>query len=171
MVSSAPKGCECDLQLRTQRFAHGRPERLRVAAADPLAEGLRQSSRRTDQRRPCAHQRISGSDHRKIRLCLSTAMLNRRQQLRIDPGQPGQGLRVQPVVLSPLSPIRRTLRACATIASCPSSGRRRLTHGECVPVSSAMRLRGIFPKIFFIASGLVLTLSSRMTSPDPLRTQ
>jgi len=41
-------GRECDLQLRTQRFTHGRSEALRVATADPLSEGLRQSSCRID---------------------------------------------------------------------------------------------------------------------------
>jgi hypothetical protein len=36
-----------------------------------------------------------------------------------------------------LFPIERTLRACATITSCPNSHNHRLTHGECIPVSSA----------------------------------
>jgi hypothetical protein len=35
--------------------------------------------------------------------------------------------------------IRRTLRAWATITSCPNSLNKRLTHGECIPVSSAIR--------------------------------
>jgi hypothetical protein len=70
-----------------------------------------------------------------------------------------------------LSPIRRTSRACATITSCPSSDSSRLIHGECVPVSNAIRLRGSLPKISFTASGRVATLASRITSPAPLRTQ
>ena len=58
-------------------------------------------------------------------------MLYRTQQLGIDPGQPCQGLRIQAVVLlRRLSPISRTLRACATITSCPNSPNSRLTHGE-----------------------------------------
>jgi hypothetical protein len=40
-----------------------------------------------------------------------------------------------------LSPISRTLRAFATITSCPKSLSKRLTQGECVPISSAIRLR------------------------------
>src|SRR6185437_9717641 len=39
------------------------------------------------------------------------------------------------------SPISRTLRAWATITSWPTSLSRRLTHGECIPVSSQTRLR------------------------------
>jgi hypothetical protein len=43
--------------------------------------------------------------------------------------------------LSCASPINRTLCACATITSCPNSVSIRLIHGECIPVSSAMRQR------------------------------
>jgi hypothetical protein len=39
--------------------------------------------------------------------------------------------------------INCTFCACATSTSCPNSVNSRLTHGECVPVSRAMRLRGI----------------------------
>ena len=38
----------------------------------------------------------------------------------------------------------------------------RLTHGECVPVSSAMRLCGILENVCFIASAVVGTFCSRM---------
>jgi hypothetical protein len=62
-----------------------------------------------------------------------------------------------------------TLRSCATIASCPRSDRSRLAHGESVPVSSAIRLRGIFSKVFLIPSGLVVTFSSTITSPAPFK--
>ena len=92
------------VKLRTQRVTHGRLKSPYVSAADSFSEGLRQSPRRADQRRPRAHQRISSSDHRKIRLRLNAPMLNRREQLRIDSGQPGQGLSVQPVVLAPALP-------------------------------------------------------------------
>ena len=37
----------------------------------------------------------------------------------------------------------RTLRALATITSCPNALSKRLIQGECVPISSAIRLRGI----------------------------
>src|SRR5215469_2047380 len=37
----------------------------------------------------------------------------------------------------------RTLRAFATITSCPNSLSKRLIQGGCVPISSAIRLRGM----------------------------
>jgi len=46
-----------------------------------------------------------------------------------------------------LSPISRTLRACATVTFVPNSLNRRLIQYECLPVSSAMRLRGMEPKL------------------------
>ena len=69
-----------------------------------------------------------------------------------------------------LFPIRRTLRACATITSCPNSLNHRLTHGECIPVSSAIRLRGILPNRSRMAFGVVLTFCSTPTSPVASRT-
>ena len=59
----------------------------------------------------------------------------------------------------------------ATITSCPNSLNPRLTHGECIPVSSAIRLRGIFPNTSFIAFGVVLSLYSSSTSPTSSSTQ
>ncbi len=70
-----------------------------------------------------------------------------------------------------LSPIKRTLRACATITSCPNSLSSRLTHGECMPVSSAIRLRGMPPNASFIAFGVVLTRCSNRTLPVSSSTQ
>jgi len=70
-----------------------------------------------------------------------------------------------------LSPIKRTLRACATITSCPNSLSSRLTHGECIPVSSAIRLRGIPPNPAFIAFGVVPSFCSSTTSPCSFNTQ
>jgi hypothetical protein len=64
-----------------------------------------------------------------------------------------------------LFPIKRTLRACATIASYPNSLDHRLTHGKCIPVSSAIRLRGILPNSSRMAFGVVLTFGSTPTSP------
>jgi hypothetical protein len=65
-----------------------------------------------------------------------------------------------------LSPISRTLRACATITSCPSSLNTRLTHGECIPVSNAIRHCGVPSNASRIAFGVVLTFSSTSTAPD-----
>ena len=70
-----------------------------------------------------------------------------------------------------LSPIKRTLRAWATITSCPNSLNNRLTHGECIPVSSAIRLRGIFPNTSLIAFGVVPNFCSSSTSPASSNTQ
>ena len=70
-----------------------------------------------------------------------------------------------------LSPIKRTLRACATITSCPNSLNNRLTQGECIPVSNAIRLLGISPNTSFIAFGVVPSLCSSSTSPPSSNTQ
>jgi hypothetical protein len=64
-----------------------------------------------------------------------------------------------------LFPTKRTLRACATITSCPNSLNHRLTDGECIPVSSAIRLCGILPNSSRMAFGVVLTFGSTPTSP------
>jgi hypothetical protein len=61
--------------------------------------------------------------------------------------------------------INSTFCACATITSCRNSVNSRLTHGECVPVSRAIRLCGILPNACFIASGVVATFCSRMILP------
>src|SRR5208337_829355 len=64
-----------------------------------------------------------------------------------------------------LSPISRTLRAFATITSCPNSLSKRLIQGECVPISSAIRLRSIAPKTSRNAFALVETRCSRCIWP------
>src|SRR5215472_3963005 len=70
-----------------------------------------------------------------------------------------------------LSPIKRTLRACATITSCPNSFTNRLIHGECVPVSSATLLCGIAPNTSLTAFFVVLNFCSTTTSPPSSNTQ
>src|ERR1700688_2573508 len=57
------------------------------------------------------------------------------------------------------------------MTSCPNSFINRLTHGECVPVSSATRLCGIAPNTSLSAFGVVLTLPSKTTSPRSSNTQ
>ena len=88
-------------------------------------------------------------------LRLGTAMAHRPQQLGIDSRQPCQCPRIVAISFRLLLVINSTFCACATISSCPNSVNSRLTHGECVPVSRAMRLRAIFPNVCFIASGVV----------------
>ena len=48
-----------------------------------------------------------------------------------------------------------TLCGLATITSCPRAAICRLTHGECVPTSSATRLDAIFPNNDFNPAGVV----------------
>src|ERR1700726_1432009 len=70
-----------------------------------------------------------------------------------------------------LSPINRTLREFATITSCPKSLSIRLIHGECVPISSAIRLRGIVPKTPCSAFAVLRTLCSNWIWPASSTTQ
>ncbi len=166
IVSSAPNKASATCSLRAQGFTHGWLEDLWVAATDPFPERLRQSSRHTDQRRPGTHERITGSDHRRIRLRLSTLRsADQRQQLRDRFGPAAQRLRVNRVVLPPALPDQTDVACMRHGRLIPqlSGEKSSFTHGECVPVSSAIRL-GIF-EVFFIASGLVVDLSSRITSP------
>ena len=67
--------------------------------------------------------------------------------------------------------IKRTFWACPTITSCPSAVNNRLTHGECVPVSIAMRHRGRLPNTCFMASGVVASLCSKTISPASFKTR
>ena len=69
------------------------------------------------------------------------------------------------------SPISRILRALATITSCPNSFNERLTQGECVPISSAIRLRGVLPKTSCNALAFVRTLCSSCIWPVSSTTQ
>jgi hypothetical protein len=61
-------------------------------------------------------------------------------------------------------PARKT-STWPTITSCPNSLRRRLTLSECIPVSSAMQLRGVAANLAVSALGVVATLSSRTIFP------
>ena len=97
-------------------------------------------------------------------------MSHRTQQLGIDPGQPRQGLRIQSIILLPALPDLAHLRACATITWGPTSPSVRLAHGECIPVSRAIRLRGSLPNTSFIAFG-VASFCSRSNCPAASKTQ
>src|SRR5579864_4156035 len=70
-----------------------------------------------------------------------------------------------------LSPISRTLRAFATITSCPKSLSKRLIQGECVPISSAIRLRGMAPKTSCNTFAVVRTRCSSCIRPASSSTQ
>src|SRR6185437_6805289 len=60
---------------------------------------------------------------------------------------------------------------CATITSCPSPLSSRLTQGECVPVSSAIRLHGIRWNASRRAFAVVLSFRSPCSSPCSSSTQ
>ena len=64
-----------------------------------------------------------------------------------------------------------TCRALATITSWPNWLSSRLTHGECVPTSIAMRQRGRAPNAWHSPFFVVATLASRSTSPCSSSTQ
>ena len=91
----------------------------------------------------------------------------RSQQLGIDSGQPRQCPRIVAIIFAlcswyrSIAPFVRAPRALRV----PTQVNSRLTQGECVPVSIAMRLRGIFANVCFSASGAVGSFCSRMTWP------
>src|SRR5262249_968469 len=98
-------------------------------------------------------------------------MLHRSQQLGIDSRQPRQRSRSRRSSLRLLLVIKGSVWACPTISSCPSAVNNRLTQGECVPVSIAMRHRGMLPNTCFMASGVVASLCSKTISPASFKTQ
>jgi hypothetical protein len=95
---------QCRLQFRTQLSCFLGIPIARTAAAQPFPVRLRQSPRRVDQRRPCSHQSGSRSDHHPMSLRLGATMLHRRQQLPIDPRQPGQSPGVEAIIFPPTLP-------------------------------------------------------------------
>src|SRR5579863_4474675 len=92
-------------------------------------------------------------------------MLHRTQQLGIDPASRAKACASSRSSFFRLSPISRTLRAWATITSCPNSLRSRLIQGECVPVSNAIRLRGMAPKTSCNTFAVVRTRYSSCIRP------
>src|ERR1035437_2158400 len=95
---------QCRFQFWTQLLRLLRVHVPRIAAAQPLSVGLRHSPRRIDQRRPRPYQPRSRPDRHQIRLRLRTAMLHRRQQLRINPHQAGQHSGIQTIIFFPTLP-------------------------------------------------------------------
>jgi hypothetical protein len=68
-------------------------------------------------------------------------------------------------VLVSLSAIRRSRRALATSTSCPHSAATRLSHGECVPISSTTRSGGRSPSQARAAAGVVAKRPRSRTAP------
>ena len=96
----------------------------------------------------------------------------RPQQTRVDSRQPGQRAGIAAIIFSTALSIKRTFRAWATITSCPNSLNSRLTHGECIPVSNASRLRSIPLNLagralgFFFCNGKVTWMLNSMALRD-----
>ena len=95
---AASNGCSAVWQFRTQALGLFRIHVAHIAPAQSFAIALGQSASRVDQRRPRPHQSSPRPDHHQVRLRPHAAVLHRIQQLRIDPGQPRQRLRIQPIV-------------------------------------------------------------------------
>ena len=125
---------QCALQFRTQALRFLRIHVAHVASAQPLAVALGQSACRVHQRRPRSHQSGSRPDHRQIRLRFRAAMLHRTQQLRINPRQPRQRLRIQPIVFLPALPDQ-----AARCAHAPRSLRAPVRSAVDSPTASASR--------------------------------
>src|SRR5215469_18016653 len=70
-----------------------------------------------------------------------------------------------------LSVISFTCLGLATTVSCPNSCRKRLTQGEWVPTSMAIRARPQEPNLSTIPALLVVTCPSRRISPSLLSMQ
>src|SRR5580704_5871908 len=70
-----------------------------------------------------------------------------------------------------LALISFTCLALATITSCPNAVSSRLTHGEWLPTSMAIRQRCIAPNACSIPFFVVATLRSPITSPSSASTQ
>src|SRR5262249_31067678 len=162
---------ERGLQLWTQALGFLRIHVAHVAAAQAFTVALGQPACRVDQPRSRPHQSGTCPDHRQISLRLRAAMLHRIQQLGIDPGQPAKLCASSRSSFFRLSPISRTLRAFATITSCPNSLSKRLIQGEWVPISSPIRLRGMAPNTSRKAFAVVRTRCSSCMWPASSNTQ
>src|SRR5215470_12978898 len=146
-------------------------ELLRATLAQPFTVGLHQS--------PCGIHQSRSRTHSTARARISVRC-NCAWALRCFTGLSSSGsIRASRASVRAsrrssfrrLLVIKRTFCACPTITSCPSAVNSRLTQGECVPVSIAMRHRGMLPNTCFIASGVVASLCSKMISPASFKTQ
>jgi len=85
------------------------------------------------------YQGVAGLQQIQIALSFWTAMLNGRQQLGIVGGKPANFSASLRSFLDSLPAMARISRAFATHTWCPMSRNIRLTQGECVPHSMAIR--------------------------------
>ena len=140
-----------------------------VATAQPLPVRLRQSASRVDQRGP---RRTSLA---RARITLRSACAVALDVL-LDPALGSIRANRARVRASIRSSFFGSLRSVAHCGHAPRSLRvpvrsERLTHGEWIPVSSAMRLRGVRRSTLVIAVGVVPSFCSRTTSPTSSSTQ
>src|SRR5215470_12436758 len=80
--------------------------------------------------------------------------------------QPCQRSRIQTIIFSPALGDQAHL-----LSMSHDHFDSRLTQGECVPVSIAMRHRGRLPNTCFMASGVVASLCSKTISPASFKMQ
>src|SRR5579871_913740 len=162
---------QCPLQLRTEPLRFLRIHIAYIAAAQAFAVALGQPACRVDQSGARSHQPGAPPNHHQIRLRLCAAMLHRIRNFGSMRASRASVCASSRSSFLRLSPISRTLRALATITSCPNSLSKRLIQGECVPISSAIRLRGIAPKTSCKAFAVVWTRCSNWIWPASSTTQ
>jgi hypothetical protein len=95
-------------------------------------------------------------------------MLYRAQQFGIDARQPRQRARIQAIIFAPALGDQAHLLCVSHDHFVPSAVNHRLTQGECVPVSIAMRPRGMLPNTCFIQDAVRTGAISQIQSNGQL---
>src|SRR5580704_351355 len=165
------QGLKCRLQFRAQTLGFLRIHIPHVAATQPLAVAL--ASPRAVLTNPVRARTRPARARIIIRSACACALrcftgYSNSGSIRANRASVCASSRSSSLRLSPIS---RTLRAFATITSCPNSTSKRLIQGECVPISSATRLCGIAPKTSCKAFAVVRTRCSSCIWPDSSSTQ
>src|ERR1039457_3775504 len=104
-------------------------------------------------------------------LCFGTAMPHRTEQPRIDSSEPCQRPGIKPIIFSTTLADQSPVTRVGYDPLLPKLGHRRLSQGECVPLSKAIRLRGILLNTSSIPFGVVGSSCSKITSPASFRMQ
>src|SRR5215210_7895924 len=125
-------------------------------------EGFDRATDVGDQLRTAPNEHFAGVQKRQVSLGLLTPVLERVQKLGINSGQPGQSLRVELVTFTLVAVDEVELSGvCDQELICPHSSSSRLTQGEWVPTSMAMRRSGCSESNRrLMASGVVRSLPS-----------
>src|SRR5215467_14954170 len=101
-------------------------------------------------------------------LCQATACTLGRSDAR---SHPNLNWDLKTIIFSPALGDQAHLLSVPHDHFVPQRGQNRLTQGECVPVSIAMRHRGMLLNTCFMASGVVATLCPKTISPASFKTQ